>query len=326
MKTTILIFSLVSVGQVFAQKMSLCEAIGGLGEQAASAFINIKGEVKKDESFSKTYASTVEISDGLKTEIIELMNATDFVVDYGEFTTESDALAKVESLKNNIIACFPSVRFSDYSFDILGTRSTHLIESFESGFRYYSAKFKIEKWSGLYSVAFVYPKIEKSSYLVEGDPGHKDFFSITNPKGNDQFSQDIRKLVDYGKTGFKDIKGDKIESTHFLFENFDSKFQISGFSNCYVEYRTMGIYKYVIPVLQDANDTKTLELSELYIEKIKTALGTDYAINKPEDGMSINFTHKNQPGEVLVSLVLEIDESVEDSYGLILYVSGYSND
>jgi len=323
MKIKILIGILFCTGQISAQKMSLCEALGGIEQQANEGFVKLKGEAKESSALIKAYHSNVEIAEAVKTEIVLLNSKTEFVVDYGQFTSESEALSKVEGLKSNLTACYPDVRFSEYSFDLLKSRRTNMIQQADIGFRYFMANFKIDKWGSNYTVTFRYPAPVEADFMEVGEPAFIDFYYIDKPAGSNQFSQDIQKIINKGKTGFTDIMGEEVESNHFLFQNFNSTFQFTGFNNCYIENRTMGILYYVIPVAKGVDETAIRTLSDGYLPELMVALGLDYAFNSSPDGMRIVFVNKAQPADETLIYLIEENEGLFD---LNIYLRGYTQD
>jgi hypothetical protein len=303
-----------------AQKMSLCQAFGTLTQQSDSGFVRIKGAQKESGVFTTTFASKIEISEAIKTEIYVMTTSTEFVVDYGSFATESEAIVKVETLKKNFMYCFPVVRFSDYKIDLFKSRQTNMIQQAEKGFGYYKAHFKINTLNDTYNVSFIYPSSSVRSLFGRNEPNITEFITVPMPLDNQQYAQDIRKIIEESKTAFASIKGEKLEVTLNGFDCYTTTFKIDGVSNCYIEDRTMDILNYVIPIVKDADITTIQKTVDVYLGNFMAALGPDYAFNVSKNQQVFDFVHKNRPFQKIATFYIEPNANL---FNLTIYISSY---
>jgi hypothetical protein len=315
--TLLVVLAFISIHS-FSQKMTLCEAFGQLVQLSDSGFVPINGDKKPQGSLVIINNSKIEISEAVETEIQVLTFNTEFVANYGNFKTEQEALAKVEILKKNFTACFPMIRFSDYSVDILKSLHTNIIEQADKGFRYYKANFKIDKWNDTYTVKFIYPSPTKVHFFGDKEPTFIDYYTVPTQLDNQQYAQDIRKIIAEGKTGFDAIKGEKLASTINGFECYESSLKVDGVSNCYIEDRTMGIYNYVIPIAKNVEMATIQKTAEEYLAKFMSALGPDYAFKMSKDQMIFDFVHKNQPKNKIATFLIQMNDT---KFDLSIFIS-----
>ncbi len=307
-------FSLYS----FSQKITLCEAFGQLVQSADSGFQSIKGQNNESNTSSSMYSSKIEIAGANKTEIQILSFKAEFAASYGDFKTEDEAIAKVENLKKDFASCFPMVRFSDYSIDLFNSRQTNIIEQADRGFRVYRACFKIDKWKDSYSVSFIFPGQSKVSMFTGKEPVFTDYFTIPVQADNQQYSQDIRKIIAEGKTGFASIMGDKLAVTIGGFECYETSFKIDGVSNCYIEDRTMKIKNYVIPIVTNADVASIQKTAQEFLGKFMAALGPEYGFKMSENQLVVDFVHKNSPNQKAATFLITVNDN---KFDLTIYLS-----
>ena len=302
----------------FSQKISLCEAFGQLVQYSDSGFQTIRGQKDESNTLSSTYSSKIEIADAIKTEIQVLTFKAQFVASYGDFKTEAEAIAKVEKLKKDFASCFPMVRFSDFSIDLFKSRQTNIIEQADRGFRVYKANFKIDKWKDTYSVSFNFPGQSKVNMFTGKEPVFTDYYTIPVQADNQQYSQDIRKIIAEGKTGFAAIMGNKLAVNIGGFECYDTNFKIDGVSNCYIEDRTMKIKNYVIPIVTNADVASIQNTTDEFLKKFMAALGPEYGFIISENRMVFDFVHKNSPNQKAATFLISVNDN---KFDLTIYLS-----
>lgn len=301
-----------------AQKMSLCQAFGQLTEQSNKSFDEIKGAIANPNELVTTYKSKIEIADAVKTEIQHFSLKTEFVVDYGDYKTEAEAMKKVELLKGKFTTCFPVVRFSDYRIDMFKSLQTNIIEQADKGFKYYKAHFKIDKWKDAYNVSFRYPATSGTGFIGNIEPNITEFITVPKPLENQQYCLDIRKIINEGKSAFKNIKGEKYEATVNGFECYNTNFKVDGVSNCYIEVRTKDIINFVIPITNNVDLTTIQKTADVFLGNLMSALGPDYAFKVSKNQMVFDFVHKNKPFQKTATFLVENNNNL---YNLTIYIS-----
>lgn len=105
-----LAMTLCNITTVSAEKMSFCQAFVKLGEQCDD-FSAWKGS-EISGSYGKFYSS-LEVEGAMTSCIKEPMGDRSFVADFGTFDSESKAVEKVESLKKEMLTCYPFLKFAD---------------------------------------------------------------------------------------------------------------------------------------------------------------------------------------------------------------------
>ena len=184
---------------------------------------------------------------------------------------------------------------------------TNFINFADKGFRYYEAYFEINKLGNTYEVLFICPPAEKTGYgaNAKATPTFSDYYFNTVSLDNQQFSQDIRKIILESENNFENFKGDKVDMGYSFFQNYSSKFQVSGITNCYIEKHTARIVNFVIPLLENTDIETLKKQSPLLIQNLMAALGTDYAYNVSEDQTKVVFVNKNSPQKKVVTFLIQ---------------------
>jgi len=308
------------------QKLSLAKAFEKLFESSKTGFSDlILRETEKSDAAVRQYYSTIEIENAEKTEII-YVSSYDFDVEYGTFNSEEAAKAKVEELKKDFINTYSVFKFTDYYPDIIKSPICNFVQQSDKGIRVYRAHFKIEKWGQTYVVSFHYPAYKKATtgYFKASPevPCYTDYMFVDQQQGYDQFSTDLRKVLVEAKTAFANIKGGDILSSAYLTLENEAKFNVSGYTNCYIQTQTLSI-GYVIPYLKGGNLETTKTQLQNAISSIQKALGSDYAFNASPDGMRTVYVNKYRPEKnVLTLLVLP---NKDNTFDIKIYIDAESN-
>ncbi len=321
--SVILTILIVSTMNSFSEKISLCKAFEKLFESSKNGFSDLKLEAtSSSNSAIGEYSSSIEIDKAEKTTIL-YVSSYQFIADYGKFNSEEEAKTKVEELKNEFINCYPVFKFTDYYPDILKSLVCNFVQYSDKGFRIYKAHFEIQQWGKTYTVTFHYPAYKKATtgYFTASPEVtcYTDYYYFDKQKGYDQFSLDIRKVLEDAVNGFKSIKGSEIQTSDYISKEFEAKFNVTGYSNCYIQDRTMSPSCYVIPCLKSADLETTKKVSEDVISKIQTALGSDYGTLTSSDGMRINFANKYNPQNNIITIVLEPKKG--DTYNFTILIN-----
>lgn len=314
-KTTylILLLALCGINLVHAEKVNLCQALQKLGEQCDD-FSSWKGSEITGE-YGK-FVSSLEIEGAERTCIKQFLNDLSFFVEYGKFENEAAATAKVESLKNEVLAAYPIVKFAE-------TRSTfndpisYLVMHSADGFRVYSACFKISKYGQRWDVSFEFPQTKKKDAFSKNETKpYVDYVRIKVPLDSYDFNKDVRRLLVEAKTAFTGVKGEKLE-TMAMFDQFAPTFIPSGRKNCYIEDRGLGVIFYEIPIMEDVTLEQLQQNAGNVVNNIQRTFGPDYGYSQSADGMSVSFAHVDRP--YFVAGVLYVLKS-NDSYSMNLSI------
>jgi hypothetical protein len=300
--------------QAQVEQTDLCKAFLKLSEKAENSFDGLIGNSIENKNGYKTFDSKVIINEA-KSSVFNfgLFEDITFVANFGEFDTEIDAQKKVESLSAFTKSCFSTVDFSIGNEGLFKYKTYFFIHKAEKGMRFYKAKFEIQNFGQKFKVLFKYPASQKASSInLEESPSFIDYTYVENVADNQPFSIDLKKILYEASTGFVNLQGPKIKSEFYLFTRYDAKIDVTGFPNCYIEDKTNNLIFYKIPCYKglkvDAIQPKVLEV----VQKIKNALGKDYAYCGSKDGMKMTFVNKKKPQTNLLNVLLEYQNDAFD--------------
>jgi len=302
----IVLLSAVSLAGA-AEKLTFCKALNKIIESSDKEFSDIKLSEIQGESYVTKYKTSVEIEGASDCFLEILLGPLTYKAEFGEFSSVESAKSKISDLTGQLKQCYKNIDFVSYEGNIIKSYSTDLIKKADKGFRYYKAGFRINKYGNTYDLSFEYKAAETSGYGANKklEPVYADFYYIDNQQDYSQFSTDIRKLINEGKNVFSNIKGEEIPADFALFKNFSTKYKPSGFSDCYIEDRGLDIVFYIIPLGSGMGKDETVKLRNDYFNKIKSALGSNYAYNLSSDQFLLSFVEKNKPQQTVVKLLVE---------------------
>lgn len=288
-----------------AEKIPFCQALVKIIESSDKEFADIKLSEMKSETLVYKYGSSVEIAEATDSYLKKITSTMTYTSDLGKFTSEEAAKIKLNELTALLKNCFNTIEFVSYVEPLFKTYNVDLKNNGEKGFLYYKAGFRIKKWGGFYELVFEYPAAESAGYGVNNAlvPVYSEFYYIDKQQNNAQFSMDIRKLLDEAKTAFVNYKAEEIKSDFSFFTNYRSKFNPSGFSNCYIEDRGMNIINFVIPIATGLTLEQAQKFQEEYLNKLELAFGSNFAVNFSNDGNVVTYVNKMQPQKKLVQIV-----------------------
>ncbi len=322
MKTT---FKLIIIGllvfnlPVSAEKLTLCAAFEKVVASSEKKFSDLKLSEIPNQSYGKKFYSSIEISEASKTYIDDLTMSIKFKAEFGSFNSKEAAMAKVDELKKNVIACFPTVSFVTYTETLFNTTSIDFVNKSDKGLRYYKVGFRILKYGSTYDLVFECDEAEKSGWGANSEliPVYTDYFYNDKSQDNSQFSVEIRKLLTEAKSAFETIKGSEIPADFYLFTNYASKYQVSGYPGCFIEDRSMNVIFFVIPLASNLSVDNARDKRDQMFQKLQLALGTEYAYHVSSDYMKVSFIHKSRPNKELLTLLLAYKS---DSYNLSILI------
>jgi hypothetical protein len=276
-------------------KMELCDALVKIIEQSQKSFSDIM-KVEDEQ-----YSSKIDIVGATSCKFRKgLFGPVDFEAEFGTFNSEPEAMAKVDELKKNISVCFPFIEFGNVYDERQQNRLFNLISTNIAVIRCYSANFSISGYGNVYTVSFHCPSQDESTAeaLI---PLYCDYEIIRNRQINDPFSIDLHKLMEESKNGFINIKGDRINTDNSL-KIFSAKISLGGIVGCRIE--ESDYVSFIIPCIKGVNSETVQAEREKYLEKIKAALGNQYAFYSRQDLSLVNFININQPEKVLMHLAI----------------------
>ena len=316
----ILIVLIICTVPAMAEKMSLCKAFEKIAESSKNSFSDLSVASTGTSTLVKTYSSSIEIENAQKTEI-KTISSTEFVVTYGTYASNDEGIAKIESIKKEFTACYSFFKFSNYYKDVFKSRFCNFIQNSDKGLRVYRATLKLEKWGDKYEVTFHFPAYEKATFRNgnKSVPTYTDYTLIDKAQLSDQFSKDLLKVVYSAWNGFENMKGGQIESSFYLFTNYASTFNISGYSACFIEDRTMSIINFVVPLLKEVDMETMKTQSQSIMSKVMDALGSNFAYSAAANGMSVTFTKKNSPERTALSI--NIESTKNNKYNMTMYIA-----
>lgn len=288
-----------------AEKIPFCQALVKIIESSDKDFADIKLSEMKSETLVYKYGSSVEIAEATDSYLKKITSKMTYTSEFGKFTSEEAAKNKLNELTALLSKCFNTIEFVSYVEPLFKSYHVDLKSKGEKGFLYYNSGFRLKKWGSSYELVFEYAAAETSGYgankvLV---PVYSEFYYIDKQQSSSQFSLDIRKLLDDAKTAFVNYKAEEIKSDFSFFTNYRSKFNPSGFSNCYIEDRGMNFINFVIPIATGLTLEQAQKFQEEYLNKLELALGSNFAVNFSNDGNVVTYVNKMQPQKKLVQIV-----------------------
>lgn len=266
-KMPLLILFLFVLVTVKAEKIPFCQALVKIIESSDKEFADIKLSELKSETLVYKYGSSIEIAEATDSYLKKITSTMTYTSEFGKFSSEEAAKIKLNELTTLLTKCFNTIEFVSYVEPLFKSSHVDLKNKGEKGFLYYNAGFRIKKWGSSYELLFEYAAAEYSGYgankvLV---PVYSEFYYIDQPQNSSQFSIDVRKLLADAKTAFVNYKAEEIDSDFSLFTNYKSKFNPSGFSNCYIEDRGMNIINFIIPIATNLTTEQAEKLQEEYL-------------------------------------------------------------
>jgi hypothetical protein len=288
-----------------AEKIPFCQALVKIIESSDKEFADIRLSEMKSETLVYKYGSSIEIAEATDSYLKKIASTMTYTSEFGKFTSEDAAKIKINELKTVLSKCFSTIDFVSYYEPLFNTFHVDLLSKGEKGFLYYNSGFRIKKYGNSYELVFEYAAAEKKGYGSNAafEPVYSEYIYIDKQQNTTQFSLDIRKLIADAKTAFVTHKAEEIEADFALFKNFKSKFNPTGFSECYIEDRGMNIINFVIPVTSGITLEQAEKFQQEYIDKLQYALGSNYAFNYSRDGYVISFVNKLQPQKEIVQIV-----------------------
>lgn len=316
-KMLIILFVLFQVAK--AEKIPFCQALVKIIESSDKEFANIKQAETKSETLVTKYGSSVEIAEATDSYIKKITTTMIYTAEFGKFSSEDAAKIKLNEIKTLLSKCFNTIDFVSYNEPLFKTFHVDLISKGEKGFLYYKSGFRINKYGSSYELVFEYAAAEKKGYGSNAtlEPVYSEYINIDKQQNSSQFSLDIRKLMSDAKTAFANYKGEEIDSDFVFFKNYKSKYNPSGFSECYIEDRGMNIINFIISIASNLTLDQSEKLQDEYIEKLQLALGSNYAYNYSNDGYVISFVNKLQPQKKVVQIVFAFNSG---NYDMSLHI------
>jgi len=308
------------------QKLILAKAFEKLYESSKNGFSDLRlRETETSDAAVRIYYPSIEIENAEKTRIF-YVSSYDFDVEYGNFNSEEAARSKVEELKKEFSNVYSVFKFTDYHPDILKSTICNFVQVSDKGIRVYRANFKIEKWGQTYKVSFHYPAYEKAStnyfFASPEKPCYIDYNFVDQQQSYDQFSSDLRKILEEAKTDFKNIKGGDILSPSYATLENEATIYVAGYPNCYIQSKTFSI-NYIIPYLKGGDFETTKTQLQSVISNVNKALGSDYAFNASADGMKTLYINRYRPEKN--ALTISITKNKDNTFDIRLYIEAESN-
>lgn len=314
LKSILLIVFLSVFLPVKAEKIQFCQALMKIIESSDKEFADIKLSEIKSETLVSKYGTSVEIAEATDSYITKITTTMKYTAEFGKFTSEDAAKIKINDIKTQLSKCFNTIDFVSYYEPLFKTFHVDLISKGEKGFLYYNSGLRMKKYGNSYELVFEYAAAEKKGYGSNAtlEPVYSEYINIDKQQNTSQFSLDIRKLMGDAKTAFVTHKAEEIDADFAFFTNFKSKFNPTGFSECYIEDRGMNIINFVIPVSSGITLEQAEKLQQEYIDKLQYALGSNYAYNFSRDGYVISFVNKLQPQKKIVQIVFDYNSGNYD--------------
>lgn len=306
----LLAMTLCSITTVSAERMSLCQTFVKLGEQCDD-FSAWKGSEISGSYGS--FSSSLEVEGAMTSCIRELIGNRSFEANFGSFDSEDKAVEKVESLKKEMLTCYPFLKFADTKSTFSESLS-YVVHHADVSFRFYKACFKIAKYGQSWDVTFEFPQTKKKTFSTSMVKPYTDYKRIEGVADQNNFSQGVRWLLEDARKGFATVKGEKMDN-RAISNEYKVTYMPAGRKDCYIEDRGLGIIYYEIPILQNVT-METLQITAgVVVKNIQQTFGPEYGFSASADGMSVTFVHADRPYNVAGILYIE---KIMDGYNMNL--------
>lgn len=315
-KTSFIAVLLALTTCLYAQKMTICEAFEQLTNQSADFSPMIGDPV---DSLEISFFSTIEIDKAEESVFKKFLGAPTFKATYGSFQTENEALMLVEELKKQFCDCWGVFHFADKIDTIMDSHEYHFIQAAEGQFRVYEACFKINNWGDTYDVVFEYPQTE-DNFLTGYTPSYTDYTVLPYTGDESAFAFSLKLILSESFEAFEGIKGDFILDPNNYFDRYEARYMPSGFENCYIEDRGLGIVFYTIPLCSNVEEAEFQELVQKLANQVFSALESHYGASASQDGSTITFVHKDNPMHRVGMLYTSVEDGL---YSLTLILDAY---
>ncbi|MDD2559104.1 MAG: hypothetical protein PHE04_00315 [Bacteroidales bacterium] len=292
MKKTLLLAGLLALtGSLCAQSLSLCEVFEKLGNNS-SDFSPLMGPAT--DTLEINFVSTIEVDKAEKSIFKKFLSAPYFEADYGSFQTEAEALQFVKGLQQEFLSCWGSFRFPEKYDKTLNIRDFKFVHDVENMFRVYEASLRIDQYGDEFDVSFRFPQ-SSDDFFSGTTPAYVDYQVLPEKEDDSPFAFSLKLVMIEAFEGFERIRGDLILDPNNYFSRYEAKFTPTGYENCYIEDRGLGIIFYTIPLLSNVEEASFAELLNTLVPKVFDALGSDYAVSQSSDGTSVTIVRKDDP-------------------------------
>lgn len=292
MKKTLLLAGLLALtGSLCAQNMPLCEVFEKLGNNS-SDFSPLMGPAT--DTLEINFVSTIEVDKAEKSIFKKLLGAPYFEASYGSFQTETEALQFVKGIQQEFSACWEGFRFPEKYDKALNIRDFRFVQDALNIFRVYEASLRIDQWAGEFYVSFRFPQ-SSDDFFTGTTPAFVDYQVLPKTEDDSPFAFSLKLVMTEAFEGFERIRGDLILDPNNFFSCYEAKFMPTGYENCYIEDRGLGIIFYTIPLLSNVEEASFVEHLNTLVPKVLDALGSDYAISQSADGTSATIVRKDDP-------------------------------
>lgn len=311
---TVFLLTVVFVVQTTESKAgtlkSLPEALNMLIPESKNSFSNlISDQIYKGDK--DKYYSKLEINGFEESYFMKSGSNLNFISNSDICNSHDEAVAKVKAYITELSTAFPNLMFKAGINQFSDLEEYSFIDRKENSEIYYEISFKLqEKDNNSYCVTLTVPAKLK---IVE-------YFSIKNEPENSAFASDLRKLIKEGESGFKNIKGEKMDDNGVFYA---TSFCMYGAGYCFLRNNIFAyIYKAYFATLQQKEDIKNT--FNQVAGAVGMALGRDYKYSWNETQTAVMFTlgsMVNVESNSVVSVLYEPDENEADKYNLSIVVS-----
>lgn len=317
----VLIFTCLGLisNAIYAQKSSICESLFKILDATAQNFDELKGAKSGNVFLSTIYETKLQIEGVDKNYIEDKQGNVVFVIDFGQFNTESEAEEKVRDLTSKITNyCNSNIKF--FKITAESDDKLYKVAYYTQEFvRIYNTYFYIANRGGKFFVSLKANGNQGDGGITTPKPAFRDFHKITNKVVQSDFSDALQRVMKASSTSFVSLKGEKLPSGDVTSTFNKVNFMLPGYEKCYLSTNLENetSYNVIMSSLTSADEIKT-RLFDVDLKKVSDALGEDFAIGNNLQNSGYEIVRLNHPEKVIMEVYGVREE--QDKYSVILSI------